>query len=168
VSRVPAFASTRRQKNIRITSIDIQRKKRNSPFSGTAGLLSSAAETFLTLRPLTGPGIPALGERFPMLLARPTPALRGGAEPSSGERGCPPDCKPAIRSRASAGTFSVVFERPRPVAPRGMGGSIGSFPAAGKTGQILSRRESDGKNETDLAEGLSRICSTLAQHLRPY
>ena len=133
--------------------------KKNLPFSGTAGLLSSVAETFLTLRPLIGPASPAPGERFPVF-DRPTPALRGG-ELSSGK------LKPAIRSRALAGTFSVVFERPRPVVPRGMGGSIGSFPAAGKTAQILSCKESNGRNETDLAEGLSQICSTQAQHPCP-
>jgi hypothetical protein len=102
--------------------------RKNSRFSGRGGCLSSVGDALRVLNPLTG-DIPGAGERPPVLFARMTPALRGGF-PSSGERGGPPSWSPAMRSRASTGIFSVVFDRPRPVAPRAMGGSIGSFPAA--------------------------------------
>lgn len=91
--------------------------------------MSPANEPFLTLRPLTGPGIP--DARPPVEAERTTSAVLRAGGPDSFEGG-PPACNPAIRSRALAGTFSVVFERTKPAAAPLGGISIGSFPAKHK------------------------------------
>jgi hypothetical protein len=87
----------------------------------------SGASPLLILRPLTGDVIvfdrPEPADEFARAKLPPAEALRGEVAITTsavGSRGSPLPTSPAIRSRASAGTFSVVFERRRAPPPGGV------------------------------------------------